>query len=145
MTTPQAQPVTAMSEGECWAELSSRTLGRLATSVDGYPDIVPVNYIVQRRTILIRTAEGTKLASATINPRVAFEADDHDVAQGWSVVVKGQAHVLSSSEELAAAERAQVLSWVLTPKQRFIRIEPMEITGRRFQFGVEPENLYDFG
>ena len=145
MTTPQAQPVTAMSEGECWAELSSRTLGRLATSVDGYPDIVPVNYVVQRRTILIRTAEGTKLASAAINPRVAFEADDHDVAQGWSVVVKGQAHVLSSSEELAAAERAQVLPWVLTPKQRFIRIEPMEITGRRFQFGVEPEHLYDFG
>jgi nitroimidazol reductase NimA-like FMN-containing flavoprotein (pyridoxamine 5'-phosphate oxidase superfamily) len=145
MTTPQAQPVMAMSEGECWAESSSRTLGRLATSVDGYPDIVPVNYIVQRRTILIRTADGTKLASATINPRVASEADDHDVAQGWSVVVKGQAHVLCSSEELAAAERAQVLSWVLTPKQRFIRIEPMEITGRRFQFGVEPEHLYDFG
>ena len=44
-----------------------------------------------------------------------------------------------------AAERAQVLPWVLTPKQRFIRIEPTEITGRRFQFGVEPEHLYDFG
>ena len=145
MTPPQAQPVTAMSEGECWAELSSRTLGRLATSVDGCPDIFPVNFVVQRRTILIRTAEGTKLASATINVRVAFEADDHDVAQGWSVVVKGNAHVLSSSEELANAERAQVLPWVLTPKQRFIRIEPTEISGRRFQFGIEPEVLYDFG
>ena len=145
MTTPQAQPVTVMSEHECWTELSSRTFGRLATSVDGWPDVFPVNYVVQRRTILIRTAEGTKLASTTINARVAFEADDHDVAQGWSVVVKGRAHVLSSSMELATAERAQVLPWVMTPKHRYIRIEPMEITGRRFQFGGEPEHLYDFG
>ena len=145
MTTPQAQPVTVMTEDQCWAELSSRTMGRLATSVDGYPDIFPVNYVVQRRTILIRTAEGAKLAGATINARVAFEADDHDVAQGWSVVVKGHAHVLSSSAELDSAERAQVLPWVLTPKHRFIRIKPTDITGRRFQFGVEPEHLYDFG
>jgi nitroimidazol reductase NimA-like FMN-containing flavoprotein (pyridoxamine 5'-phosphate oxidase superfamily) len=144
MTTPHARPVTVMNEDECWAELSSRLLGRLATSVDGCPDIFPVNYVVQHRTILIRTAEGTKLASATINPRVAFEADDRDVAQGWSVVVKGRAHVLSSSDELATAERAQVLSWVSTPKRRFIRIEPSEITGRRFRFGGEPEDLYDF-
>lgn len=145
MTTPQAYPVTAMSDDECWAELSSRALGRLATSVDGQPDIFPVNYVVQRRTILIRTAEGTKLASAAINHRVAFEADDHDVTAGWSVVVKGEATVLSSIEELAAAERAQVLPWIATPKQRFIRITPAEITGRRFQFGGEPAELFDLG
>lgn len=145
MTTPETQAVTTMSEDECWALLSSRTLGRLATSVDGYPDIFPVNYVVQRRSILIRTAEGTKLASAAINERVAFEADDHDVMRGWSVVVKGQARVLSSGEELAAAERAQVLPWTATPKSRFIRIVALEITGRRFQFGAEPEHLYDLG
>lgn len=145
MTTPQAYPVTAMSDDECWAEMSSMALGRLATSVDGQPDIFPVNYVVQSRSILIRTAEGTKLASAAINHRVAFETDDHDVACGWSVVVKGRATVLSSIDELAAAERAQVLPWISTPKQRFIRITPMEITGRRFRFGGEPTELLDLG
>ena len=145
MTTPEDQPTTAMSDGESWAQLSSRTLGRLATSVDGYPDIFPVNYVVQRRTILIRSAEGTKLASATVNHRVAFEADDHGLMQGWSVVVKGHARVLSSREDLAAAERAQVLPWTSTVKRRFIRITPTEITGRWFQFGSEPEHLYDLG
>jgi uncharacterized protein len=134
-----------MTEHECWAELSSRTLGRLATSVDGQPDIFPVNYVVQRHTVLIRTAEGTKLASAAINRQVAFEADDHDFMKGWSVVVKGQARVLSTADELEAAERAQVLPWTATPKQRFIRIVPTDITGRRFAFGSEPDHLYDFG
>jgi uncharacterized protein len=143
MTTPEAQPVTDMTDHECWAELSSMTLGRLATSVDGEPDIVPVNYVVQRHTVLIRTAEGTKFASAVINERVAFEADDHGLTQGWSVVVKGHARVLYTAEEFAAAEKADVLPWTATPKQRFIRITPTEITGRRFQFGCEPEHIYD--
>ena len=137
------QPVSVLSATECWDLLSSRNLGRLATCVDGQPDVFPVNFVVQNRTILIRTAEGTKLASAAINYRVAFEADDHDVAQGWSVVVKGRAAVLSSVNELAAAERAQVLPWIATPKLRFIRITPAEITGRRFQFGGEPVELFD--
>lgn len=145
MATEDGSPVSSMSEDDCWAQLSSNALGRLATSVDGFPDIFPVNYVVQRRTIVIRTAEGAKLAGVAINQQVAFEADEHDVAQGWSVVVRGHARVLSSSDELAAAERAQVLPWTATPKQRFIRIIPVEITGRRFQFGAEPEHLYEFG
>jgi len=143
MTTEEAWPITAMDEDESWAQLASRTLGRLAISVDGNPDIFPVNFVVQRRTILIRTAEGTKLAGVAINQRVAFEADDHDAANGWSVVVKGQARVVSGSEDVAAAERAQVLPWTSTPKERFIRITPVEITGRRFRFGSESEHPFD--
>ena len=128
-----APPV--MTDTECWTTLSASTLGRLAISVDGVPDIFPVNYVVQDRTVLIRTAEGTKLAGAVVNPRVAFEADDHDVESGWSVVVKGMAHLLSTSDELAAAHRAQVLPWTSPPKLRYLRIRPVEISGRRFRFG----------
>ena len=60
---------------ESWDLLKSAALGRLVTSVDGRPEIFPVNFVVQRRTILIRTAEGTKLISAAINNHVVFEAD----------------------------------------------------------------------
>jgi len=38
--------VTALSEEECWALLSRRELGRLALTVQGEPDIFPVNYVV---------------------------------------------------------------------------------------------------
>ena len=74
---------------ECWDLLAGVTLGRLVTSVDGRPEIFPINYVVQRRTVLFRTAEGTKLVSTAINNRVLFEADDHNVAEGWSVIVEG--------------------------------------------------------
>jgi len=54
---------TILPERECWDLLEGVTLGRLVTSVDGRPEIFPVNYVVQPRTILLRTAEGTKLAA----------------------------------------------------------------------------------
>ena len=62
-------------------------------------------------TILFRTAEGTKLVSAAMNNHVVFEVDDHNVAEGWSVIVKGTARSLRTDEEIEDAERAQVLSW----------------------------------
>ena len=81
--------MTILPVHECWDLLAGVALGRLVTSVDGRPEIFPVNYAVQHRTVLFRTAEGTKLVSAAINNHVVFEADDHNVAEGWSVIVKG--------------------------------------------------------
>ncbi len=133
------QPIVVIPEDECWRLLASETLGRLVTSVAGQPEIFPVNFVIQHKTVLFRTAEGTKLLSTVLNGRVAFEVDDHNVEEGWSVVVKGQANVLKTSDEIAEAERAQLLPWIATVKRHFVRITPYEITGRRFRFGPEPE------
>lgn len=134
-------PVSILSEPECWYLLASRTLGRLVTSVDGQPEIFPINYVVQRRTILFRTAEGTKLVSAAINDRVLFEVDEHNVAEGWSVIVKGVARVVRSDEDLAEARGAQLLPWTATSKEHYIRIKPVGVTGRRFMFGSEHDPI----
>lgn len=132
-------PVTVLSASECWDLLSSRTLGRLVTSVDGQPEIFPINYVVQNRTVLFRTAAGTKLVSTAINNHVLFEADDHNVSEGWSVIVKGMARSMRTSEEIAEAERAQLLPWVATVKEHYVRILPVSVSGRRFVFGSEPD------
>lgn len=132
------QPVTILSASESWDLLASVPLGRLVTNVDGQPEIFPVNFVVQRRTVLFRTAEGTKLVSSAINNQVLFEADDHGPGEGWSVIVKGMARTLRTSEELEEAEHAQLLPWTATLKQHFVRIQPVSITGRRFRFGSGP-------
>lgn len=133
------QPVTILSATESWDLLSSVPLGRLVTSVEGQPEIFPVNFVVQRRTVLFRTAEGTKLVSTAINNRVLFEADDHDAAEGWSVIVKGTARMLRTSEQIQEAEQAQLLPWIATLKQHYVRVLPISISGRRFRFGPEPD------
>ena len=130
-----ADGVTVLSEHECWDLLAGVALGRVVTSVGGQPEIFPVNYLVQHRTVLFRTAEGTKLVSTAINNRVLFEVDDHNVVEGWSVIVKGRARSLRTNEEIEKAERAQLLSWTTTEKTHYVRVIPETVTGRRFQFG----------
>ncbi|MGZ4525478.1 MAG: pyridoxamine 5'-phosphate oxidase family protein [Mycobacterium sp.] len=131
--------VSILPVTQCWDLLAGVTLGRLVTSVDGQPEIFPVNYVVQRHTVLFRTAEGTKLVSTAINNRVLFEVDDHNVAEGWSVIIKGTARSLRTNEEIEDAERAQVLPWTSSEKSHYVRIIPEVVTGRRFRFGVPVE------
>ncbi|OMC05103.1 pyridoxamine 5'-phosphate oxidase [Mycobacterium sp. NS-7484] len=138
--TPQG-PVSVLGEDECWQLLSSVTLGRLVSTIGTRLEIFPVNFVVQRRTVLFRTAEGTKLISALLSDRVMFEVDDHTVVGGWSVIVRGVPHLLETPAEIAEAEQAQLLSWLSTTKRRYVRIEPREISGRRFVFGPTPGDV----
>src|ERR1700739_746042 len=127
--------VTILPEQECWDLLAGVVLGRVVTSVDGQPEIFPVNYVVQRRTVLFRTAVGTKLVSTAINNRVLFEVDDHNVAEGWSVIIKGRARSLRNNEQIEDAERAQLLPRTTSEKTHYVRVIPEMVTGRRFRFG----------
>ena len=71
--------------------------------------------------------------------QVVFEADDHGVATGWSVIVRGKAEVLYGSEEIEEADRAGLYPWLATVKLRYVRIRPTTVSGRRFVFGPEPD------
>ncbi|EHI14319.1 pyridoxamine 5'-phosphate oxidase-like protein [Mycolicibacterium thermoresistibile ATCC 19527] len=129
--------MTLLSETECWELLAGRAVGRLVTCVDDEPHIFPVNYAVQRRTILFRTGEGAKLISVGINKQVAFEADDYGFDEcghgaAWSVVVEGVARTLHTPDQIALAEQAQVLPWTAGRKDHYVRIFPTRVTGRRF-------------
>ncbi|PQE01258.1 pyridoxamine 5'-phosphate oxidase [Mycobacterium sp. EPG1] len=132
-------PVAVLSDSESWDLLGSVSLGRLVTTVNGWTEIFPVNFVVQKNTVLFRTAEGTKLLTTALNEYVVFEADDHNVAEGWSVVVRGKAKLLATSTEIAEARRAALYPWIATQKERFVRITPQTVTGRRFIFGPEPD------
>jgi nitroimidazol reductase NimA-like FMN-containing flavoprotein (pyridoxamine 5'-phosphate oxidase superfamily) len=135
-------PVTVLSEDECWSLLSSMSLGRIVTILGGKPEIFPVNFVTQRRTVLFRTAHGTKLYSAAMGGWVAFEADYHDapLTCGWSVIVKGRAHLLTANADILEAEEAPLRSWIATLKPLYVRVIASEITGRRFKFGPEPDH-----
>ena len=124
----------------CLDLLRSQEVGRLAVSIADRPDIFPINYVVDHGAVVFRTAEGTKLAAAVLGTAVAFEADGYSVAKGeaWSVVVKGRAAEIESIREVFEAVDLPLFPWHAAPKHRFVRIEPEEITGRRFLI-VEPD------
>jgi len=134
-------PVDHLSEAECWEMLHANAFGRLALSIGNQPEIFPINYAVQGGTLLFRTAQGTKLAALTVNEAVALEIDGYDDTGGWSVVVKGQAHAAEWGEDFDEAQVAGLRPWVATRKPVFVRVEPGQVTGRRFVFGPEPDDL----
>lgn len=133
------EPITVLDEGRSWQLLASVSVGRLVTVLHERAEIFPVNFVVHRRTVLFRTAEGTKLLSTAMNRHVLFEADDHDDEWAWSVVVRGIAHLLATSAEVEEAEEAGLSPWTATFKPHFVRITPDEISGRRFLFGSESD------
>lgn len=132
-------PVLILSEEQCWSLLEGTQHGRLVTVVDGRADIFPVNCAVQDRSILLRTAPGSKLAEMAVNESVVFEADGILSDQAWSVVLRGTAARLETSAEREAAERLNLKPWVPTLKEHYVRISPQELSGRHFRFGEHPE------
>jgi len=119
---------------ECLALLGREQVGRLAISITNHPDIFPINHVVDGDSVVFRTAEGTKLAASVLGTAVAYEVDgcDADTGEAWSVVVKGRAVEIERLEDLMAAWELPLYPWHASPKHRYVRIVPDEITGRRF-------------
>ncbi len=119
---------------QCWELLGSVEVGRLAIAVAGDVDIFPVNFALDDGSIVFRTAEGTKLVEIVLAGRVAFEVDGYEPEHGraWSVVVKGRADNLERFEDLYRAQALPLFPWNAAPKERFVRLRPERLTGRRF-------------
>lgn len=120
---------------DCLDLLRVSEVGRLAVVLGDHPEIFPVNFLVDHGTIIFRTAEGTKLATLSGGANVAFEADGYDPVRGlaWSVVVKGRASEMRGDIERFDAVGLPLFPWHSSPKPRFVRVVPTEITGRRFR------------
>jgi nitroimidazol reductase NimA-like FMN-containing flavoprotein (pyridoxamine 5'-phosphate oxidase superfamily) len=126
--------IEILETNTCLEMLRSAEVGRLAVSITNHPDIFPVNFVVDHGTVVFRTAEGTKLAAAVLGRSVAFEADgyDPDAGDAWSVVIKGGAVEIERMQDVFDALDLPLFPWHSAPKHRFVRIEPHDISGRRF-------------
>ena len=109
-------------------------LGRVALA-GPRPAIFPVNYAVDDGSIVFRTDPGSKFHAAVNDSYVAFEVDwvEPTWQLGWSVVVRGQAHVITDPDELHRARGLPLLPWAEGDKEHFVRIDAKLISGRRLQ------------
>ena len=123
-----------LSEAVCWERLRKTSIGRLGVQVDGQPAIYPINYLVDGKSIVFRTKPDSKIAGAPRLDRVAFEIDGFEPAHGdaWSILIKGFGRVVDSDIEVAAANELPLFPWVVANRNAWIRIVPVEVTGRRF-------------
>ena len=122
-----------LTKQECFGLLAGQQLGRVVLVDDRGPLALPVNFVVDQHSVLFRSDEGTKLAVASRGARVAFEVDGTDAATrtGWSVLVRGEAVEVTDPAELERVRRLPLSPWAPGPKDRYVRILPTALTGRR--------------
>jgi hypothetical protein len=94
-----------------------------------------VNYAWDGEAVVIRCDPSAKLHDLT-QGEAAFEIDaiDRDHHSGWSVLVVGMAHEVDPKQWPASATHPDVLElrpWPAGPKDRWIRLVPRSVTGRR--------------
>ena len=133
--------IATLTTGQCLRLLASHDLGRIAFSVEGQPEIFPVNYGMDGEVVVFRTAPGTKLKWAKAS-RVAFEIDGWDSAtgSGWSVVVKGVVREATIDNDPFTESIRSVPVVPLAPGARPFRlaIYPRSMSGRAFKEPAGP-------
>ncbi|MGO2112969.1 MAG: pyridoxamine 5'-phosphate oxidase family protein [Pseudoclavibacter sp.] len=133
-----APSFTDFTDADCLDRLDSRSFGRLAFHVSGRIEIFPVNYRLAGRTIVFRTAPGTKLAGTIIASDVAFQVDHIDDESAWSVIAHGRARILETEDELLEASKLPLRPWVQTPTQEYLEIKITRLNGREYRLAPDP-------
>ena len=130
-----------LDEAECLRLIAPGGIGRIAFTGRYGLTVLPVNYRLHDGAIMFRTAQdsptGEDLRTGIEHAeyQVAFEIDEVDLAarSGWSVLIHGPAHHLSSAAERAAVLASGVEPWPGGPREHAISITPTRITGRRLR------------
>lgn len=123
------KPIQRLSDGECWEFVARRSLGRVALVYFGLPMVYPVNYAVDGRTIVFRSAPGTKLALARHGARVAFEVDEASelFETGTSVVIHGTLREVV--DDLGWVDRLPLRTWA-SGRDHVLAIDADWVSGR---------------
>lgn len=130
----------SLSREECLYLLGQSAIGRVGVTWDVLPVVLPVNYVLDGDTVVLRTAPGTKLCAALSHTVVAFEIDGFDPVDhtGWSVLVRGPALEVTDEAELERLRRLPLRPWANDDADHFVTIEIELLSGRRVPRGPLP-------
>lgn len=128
MPTSDVRPgrLMVLSDEECWDRLRSRPVGRLAWNGAEGVSVVPINFVVDGESVLIRTTPYSLMGRDCAGRDVAFEVDDidEDHHEGWSVLIRGRCE-----REERASDGPH--PWATGPRLLGLRITAHSVTGRR--------------
>jgi nitroimidazol reductase NimA-like FMN-containing flavoprotein (pyridoxamine 5'-phosphate oxidase superfamily) len=128
-----ASGLELLSELEALELLATVSLGRLVYSDRALPFVVPVQFILDGPDIVIRTGRRSNLATHGPGNIVAFQVDDIAVStrSGWTVMVTGRLQLVHDAIDIARLSALKLPSWAPAAADRYLRLHPELITGRR--------------
>ena len=121
-----------LSRDDCLRLLASVSIGRIIYTRHALPAIELVTFALDQGDIVIRTDGDGKLAAATRQAIVAFEADCLDAQQaGWSVTAIGPSREVTDPQDRGRLQKMDLSSWPRRAQELFIRVSPEMLNGRR--------------
>jgi nitroimidazol reductase NimA-like FMN-containing flavoprotein (pyridoxamine 5'-phosphate oxidase superfamily) len=124
--------VRHLDDQECWDRVAAASHGRLALSVVGHVDILPIQAVLSNGDLYFRAEPGANLDELAAGPRVAYDVEGADDDTAYCVVVTGVTERLDRQADIDAAERlpAAELSSVTS---QWVRIRPSAVSGRAYR------------
>jgi nitroimidazol reductase NimA-like FMN-containing flavoprotein (pyridoxamine 5'-phosphate oxidase superfamily) len=124
-----------LPEHECRRLLAEQEVGRLGfVDGDGFPVVLPVNFVIDGDLIAVRSDLGTKMAHVPLH-KVAFEVDGIDVERraGWSVLVQGFGQDVTDAvgRRYEDLRRRSLVTWPPGEKAHWLTVDITTIAGRR--------------
>lgn len=136
-----------LDDDECWEFLAKHYLGRVGVVHMDNPMVFPVNYALDGRAVVFRTAPGTKLTMAGLGRPVAFEVDEATelFAMGASVMVHGAMHEVTDRREKVRLAALPLRVWAPGDRDHIVRIDPHWVSGRRIPMHASPQTSGEEG
>jgi uncharacterized protein len=130
--TDTDQGFAALGESASWALLPPSGVGRVAwVDPTGRIMVVPVNYGLDGRTVVLRTGDTTLLDAATAARRCGFQVEDLEpgLRSGWTVLIDG---TLSEVDDEDIVDRLAPLvdPWLREPRPHVLLLQVAQVTGR---------------
>ena len=124
--------LTELGHDECLRLLADALIGRVEFTEAALPAAHPVTYLLDGDEVVFRTADGAKLAAATLRHVVAFQVDDVDPSArtGWSVLGVGEAYEVTDSRRLADLAARLPAPWAADQDGHTVAIPLQSLTGR---------------
>jgi nitroimidazol reductase NimA-like FMN-containing flavoprotein (pyridoxamine 5'-phosphate oxidase superfamily) len=125
--------LTELRREKCLELLTRAVVGRVVFTDGALPAAHPVTYLLDGDEVVFRTAGGGKLAAATLNHVVAFQADEFDPLRrtGWSVLAVGEAYEVTDPRRLADLADRMPEPWAASQDGHTVAIPLQRLTGRR--------------
>ena len=124
--------LTELGREECLRLLAGGVVGRVVFTEAALPAAHPVTYLLDGDDVVFCTANGDRLAAATLHRVVAFQVDEIDPAHrtGWSVLGVGEAYEVTDPRRLAGLAARLPAPWAANRGGHTVAIPLQRLTGR---------------
>jgi nitroimidazol reductase NimA-like FMN-containing flavoprotein (pyridoxamine 5'-phosphate oxidase superfamily) len=133
MTPLETPALEILDEDECIELLAREPIGRLALSANALPVVLPVNFVLVDRTIVLASDAGIKVRAAQEHTVACLEVDGYDRLNhsGWSVLATGVLREITDRVRLEEARALPLSPWAIAKPHHYLELPVELLSGRR--------------